>query len=128
MPELKLLPCPFCGGEAGLSSSRKMDGFNTYVITTIRCYNCGASTRSYITDGYYDCKDTVVDCITAWNTRADHIADINKMVCWCKDCKHYSEYEGVCTNADSEWVADFRSQYDSCKNCELKCHDDDTIN
>lgn len=43
-----------------------------------------------------------------------------KEVCWCRDCKHYIEFEGVCVNADSDWCADFPSEYSSCEHCEKK--------
>lgn len=33
----------------------------------------------------------------------------------CKTCMWYAMFEGVCTNGDSEHVADFRSWDDSCE-------------
>lgn len=33
---------------------------------------------------------------------------------YCCTCKWYAEFEGVCTNGDSEFRADFRCLDDSC--------------
>lgn len=32
----------------------------------------------------------------------------------CSNCKNYEPFSGVCCNADSEWVADFKNEDDSC--------------
>ena len=32
----------------------------------------------------------------------------------CHTCDWYAEFEGVCTNGDSEWTADFRCLDDTC--------------
>jgi len=57
--EIKLLPCPFCGGEA----RAKKKYFNSESVVTIAyrvvCRKCGAG--SEYTDKEY--------AITAWNTR-----------------------------------------------------------
>ena len=39
---------------------------------------------------------------------------------YCCTCKWYAEYEGVCCNGESEWVADFRYLDDSCEKWEGK--------
>lgn len=36
----------------------------------------------------------------------------------CENCKHYEPFNGVCCNAKSEWVADFRDEDDDCINFE----------
>lgn len=33
----------------------------------------------------------------------------------CGTCKYHANYEGVCCNADSEYVADFTSEYFQCE-------------
>ena len=38
----------------------------------------------------------------------------------CRNCKHYAEFEGVCCNADSEWVAEFRDSDNICNEWESK--------
>lgn len=32
----------------------------------------------------------------------------------CKSCEYYEPFTGACCNADSEWVADFKNEDDSC--------------
>lgn len=32
----------------------------------------------------------------------------------CATCKYYAEFEGVCTNGESEYCADFTSPDDYC--------------
>lgn len=53
MSEIKLLPCPFCGGEAKVSNLN----FNQYLIF---CKDCWAETKP--TTGFEN-------TITKWNTR-----------------------------------------------------------
>lgn len=36
---------------------------------------------------------------------------------WCKDCKYYYNFSGVCCNADSDWCGDFPPEYGSCEYC-----------
>ena len=36
----------------------------------------------------------------------------------CENCKYYEQFNGVCCNAKSEWVADFRDEDDVCANFE----------
>lgn len=69
----KLEKCPFCGGVASLQCAGicvKHDGGSTDYF--VSCFNCGASTRRYF--------ETPEEAISAWNRRADHIAEANKMV------------------------------------------------
>ena len=66
----KLLPCPFCGGEADCSKDgiSDMDGKPMWWV---ECPTCGISTS-----GNYE-RQPEVD---AWNRRADHLPDATKMV------------------------------------------------
>lgn len=63
---IKLKPCPFCGGEAALVASP--DSFSCQV----RCTKCGAETReienigSYFTTYY----SNAIEAAEAWNKRA----------------------------------------------------------
>lgn len=41
----KLKPCPFCGGEARISTEYDMDGFGTF--HQVKCTQCGASSRQH---------------------------------------------------------------------------------
>ena len=60
MSELKLLPCPFCGGEATVGANEYYDGANTFYTY---CTNCGVQqiTTKIRTD----------EAISAWNRRAE---------------------------------------------------------
>lgn len=60
MSELKLLPCPFCGGEASLKRDQKDD----FVEYSVGCYNRGCVCAAH-TYCYYDKEEAIRD----WNTR-----------------------------------------------------------
>lgn len=62
MGEIKLKPCPFCGGQAKIK--RYVNGCNEW--SEIRCSKCGVRQDS-IMNGYY--KDD--EATEAWNRRAD---------------------------------------------------------
>ncbi len=64
----ELLPCPFCGGEAGFFD-KAFDG-TTYAISGIeyvKCYGCDRS------EGFF--YKTKYHAANSWNTRADLHAD-----------------------------------------------------
>jgi Lar family restriction alleviation protein len=69
MSELKLLPCPFCGGAATVGASEYYDGANTFYIY---CASCGVQQMTT--------KIRTDEAIAAWNRRADHIRDTTKKV------------------------------------------------
>ena len=59
--ENKLLPCPFCGGEAYVKSAISLDDLNLgHVI--ISCFMCSASIQG----------QTVAQAIAKWNRRANN--------------------------------------------------------
>lgn len=62
MSEIKLKPCPFCGGEARLQRKNKKHGY--YVI----CKKCGCRTPyfQYQFDSLEKLRETAIE---AWNTR-----------------------------------------------------------
>lgn len=62
MSEIKLKPCPFCGGEAKMHPTSSA----AHGVYWARCIECGVETRaSYILD----------DAVKAWNRRADNETD-----------------------------------------------------
>lgn len=62
MSELKLLPCPFCGGEAVLETTIGRKGYDACVFC-----NCSASVCSVTCD---DVSEAEIGAIAAWNRRA----------------------------------------------------------
>lgn len=61
MSEIKLKPCPFCGGEA------KVDyAINDYNRWGVSCNTCGC----VVEVGFGDYEDTVEEAVKAWNRRA----------------------------------------------------------
>lgn len=61
MAEIKLKPCPFCGGEAKLRVSGGCDGEDCLVWAY--CVKCGADSALL---------DTAEEAAEAWNRRAEH--------------------------------------------------------
>lgn len=57
MSEIKLLPCPFCGGEANGYNSKEVK--NRKFSCLVRCEQCGASMPG----------TEILEVINAWNTR-----------------------------------------------------------
>ena len=67
MPEIKLKPCPFCGGEAGIAA-KTFDVFN--VGAYVFCDECGARTAiHYSHTGLY--RESEKMAADAWNKRID---------------------------------------------------------
>lgn len=70
----KLLPCPFCGGEAKLKTARKSDGQISYDSIYVACLDCRSTGLSYTT--YYNVSSNPEEeAIAAWNRRTGK--DIN---------------------------------------------------
>ena len=76
----ELLPCPFCGGEAG-PTVKPYIGCNGSGFT-VDCEKCWAST------GYYDSYE---EAVAAWNTRAERTCkrEIDGLHWYrCGECHH----------------------------------------
>lgn len=79
--DMKILPCPFCGGEAeliqtksGYTSGQPIKILNQYIV---ECEECGIHTKTYESEIYqlddgivHIDKNGAVDAIDAWNRRA----------------------------------------------------------
>lgn len=61
MDEIKLKPCPFCGGEAKIIVSGGCDGEDCLVW--VCCDECGAESALL---------DSTEEATAAWNRRAEH--------------------------------------------------------
>ena len=96
MSEIKLLPCPFCGGE-----NIKVLGSETSYYWC-RCMNCLASTTT---------EDVEEDAIKAWNTR-------QVGVCIWKYDESFEYATSECGSMDTHRI-DFRSLH-YCPYCSKK--------
>ena len=60
MSEIKLLPCPFCGGEAIQEAGERIVCYDEYeYFECVHCTNCKASVEG----------ETVEEAVNKWNTR-----------------------------------------------------------
>lgn len=67
MREIKLLPCPFCGGEAKLERKVVCYGHGEYVeVAYIKCEECSCRTGEMWNGNI---EQRVKDAIQSWNRR-----------------------------------------------------------
>lgn len=70
MAELKILPCPFCGGKAEMYNGVECSGHGAfYEYSVVMCSKCNASGKR-IYD--VDVKDKKTHAMEAWNRRVDN--------------------------------------------------------
>ena len=62
MPETKLKPCPFCGGEGVLNNERNR------IVSFVKCAQCGVESGPVHVSAKY-CADE--RAIEAWNRRIE---------------------------------------------------------
>ena len=75
----KLLPCPFCGGEAFTHIFGNEIAKGYYIA----CDECGANIKAF---GYE------AEAIEAWNRRAERTAKVmNDGINYCENCEGYVE-------------------------------------
>ena len=81
----KLLPCPFCGGEAEILTAESM---NSGYLFGIMCNDCRSRGDVY---------DTEAEAIAAWNTRAERTCrnEDDDPDAWfkCSECGLHSKLE-----------------------------------
>lgn len=69
IPSYKMLPCPFCGGEAFLETHHRafVRGEST-IVSLVRCKKCNAKTKKF---DHRDRSraDSCYAAVTAWNCR-----------------------------------------------------------
>ena len=101
MSEIKLLPCPFCGGEVQLFKD-EWNKFGAY------CEECEATVGVRLDKGWRAILANREEAIAAWNSRADARQHALKTrVCpMCEDCPDGCPVEmpkdsrNIVTNAD----------------------------
>ena len=62
-----LKPCPFCGGEARITSEYDTDGFGTF--HKVECRTCGASSKQHFVSRDNDCPQYYQEVRDDWNMR-----------------------------------------------------------
>lgn len=99
-PEVTLLPCPFCGGEAKRITLSETDGPENAGGDVICCIRCDAS--SHVEFGY---KENLVH---RWNTRiANQSAPTSEVREFTKAVLHGdAEHRAWLTEAAEQWLAD----------------------
>lgn len=66
MPEIKLKPCPFCGGEAIIMRLESLEtGFVSYYVSHSDMFNCAYEIRQQ------SASRTMQEAANKWNRRAD---------------------------------------------------------
>ena len=74
MSEIKLLRCPFCGGEAGLLKGQcEIDNY-------VMCLECRSKTKLY---------NTKASAIKAWNTRKPLQNIVERLEEQAEECRKY---------------------------------------
>lgn len=88
MSEIKLLPCPFCGGEARLQKMSHKRGY--YVI----CKKCGCKTPYF--QHQYSAKEILQgEAISRWNTRKS-MERIIKRICNVRNNTPNTDFKNGC--------------------------------
>ena len=87
MAEIKLKPCPFCGGEAQMMERLRSQASKVYYALCM--------SRKCPVNPYTDEFKSISDAAYWWNKRAD----TTKPIVHCKDCK-YLEITGCYGECD----------------------------
>ena len=113
MAGTKLLPCPFCGGEAEMLTAESMNGGYLFGIMCNDCRSRG------------DVYDTEAEAIEAWNSRAERTCEYV-----IEDNMNESEGMGDvwfrCTNCGAcydYYADDWLLKMSHCPNCGAKVVD-----
>lgn len=106
MSEIKLLPCPFCGGEAEFFRVSTVLGDSVVV----RCKECEARTNRILYDARKHPNDEeYVEAAKAWNTRKPIERIVEKLEEEKGDVEDYS------TPEDRRLVRHWNNCIDICK-------------
>ena len=95
----KLLPCPFCGGEASMESGRYQLDDVMYSFAHVECLSCGACGSGF-TEEEKPVKSLEALAADAWNRRAERTCRMEYNEEWsgdelyptecynCSECHH----------------------------------------
>ena len=84
MAEIRLKPCPFCGGEAALINTMAFGKS----CKSVRCIKCKATVKNFAGNMQEE------RAVEAWNRRTPNNST---PVVLCKDCKYYSKMYKLCS-------------------------------
>ena len=108
MSEIKLLPCPFCGGEAEIVDFHDSveDSYDMYV----RCKECGIQTREFdcgITFGKpMQFPNPLKYLVEAWNTRKPMERIVERL-------EEKTDFLKNCTKYGNKNIEQMRESYDT---------------
>lgn len=83
MSEIKLLPCPFCGGEAILSKNALFT-----CSSFVKCKKCGARTMEHTSESMANAK---LNAVNAWNTRKPMQEIVERLEAYMVDIRNTNE-------------------------------------
>ena len=115
MSEIKLKPCPFCGGKAYYRTPTHLKG-TAFDVMTVECKQCGAS--PYAVEVYeYDTEENKRKAIAEfWNRRVDNAALVHAY--WKRVDKDDGGHDTVCSHCSTPIVTYLETPY--CHNCGAK--------
>lgn len=109
--EIKLKPCPFCGGEAEL----KINHCASYV----ECKECEASTDHILDSPMYCAKDKAIE---AWNRRTE------KHGYWSECYTDSHHYSGICSVCGGGAIRKVKGKpLDYCPKCGARMDGDPDV-
>ena len=96
MSEIKLKPCPFCGGKPYIETNhRAFINAKTTKVAFVRCKGCNARTERIPLEKYGKTSHSLeaeLDAIEAWNKRTE------KTGRWMISTDGYYPYCSICKN------------------------------
>lgn len=80
MNEIKLKPCPFCGGEAKMKYRYSRQQQKVVRQAVVQCKRCGCRTVTYRQLAYQSWKKVEEQAEEAWNRREQNECSNGEMV------------------------------------------------
>ena len=112
MSETKLLPCPFCGGEAEFYRTTTRQNFRWSDCVGVRCKTCGASYGTVLYDARIHANDEeYYEAAKAWNTRKP----LERIVERLGETKGYTVVETTLKNHELVWSGVCIPKHDAIK-------------